>query len=242
MRSVAAFLSALTLTGAVFAQPATAQPPHDGDRGPKVCFHRDRNFRGPAYCIRPGDRVKYVGGKYNDKFSSVRIPRGVKATMCHDANFKGVCMTFDNSVSNFSILLFNDVISSVSAQWKDSARPRRDDARSRDRDRRDRGRPRGSDRDRREDRRRAGGGDQVCLYEHARFRGRAFCTPVGASVNWVGGRANDIFSSLRVPRGARVVVCQDQDFRGRCRGFHRSVDAFGGRWNDVISSFRSRRR
>lgn len=239
MRSAAAFLFALTLAGAAFAPPAAAQPRNDEDRGPKVCFHRDSGFRGPAYCIRPGDRVKYVGGKYNDKFSSVRIPRGVKATMCHDANFKGVCMTFDNSISNFSVLLFNDVISSVSAQWKDRARPRRDDGRSRDR--RDRDRRRGANRDRREDRRGAGG-DQVCLYEHARYRGRAFCTPVGASVNWVGGRANDIFSSLRVPRGARVVVCQDREFRGRCRGFRHSVGSFGGRWNDVISSFRSRRR
>lgn len=203
---------------ALMAAAVPLAPAAQAQRGPSVCFYRDSGFRGPTYCIRPGDRVKFVGGKYNDKFSSVRIPRGVKATMCHDANFKGVCMTFDNSVSNFSILLFNDVISSVSAQWKD------------------RNRRRGSSRGRHEDRRRAGG-ERICFYEHINFRGRRYCIRVGERVDFVGRRANDQFSSVRIPRGAMVRMCEHANFRGRCRTLYRSERNFVPMgFNDRVSA------
>lgn len=249
MRRFAVLPLAFALIGAALAVPSAAA----AQERPSVCFYEHVHFRGHAFCIRVGERVDFVGPRANDQFSSVRVPRGATALMCEHARFRGRCMTLRRSEPDFTRMGFNDKASAVAAQWSDDGgrygrppdhgwdRPRdyRDDRNYRDGDRgRDWDRRRDSDRDRRryDDRRSRG---QVCFYEHAQYRGRRFCAPVGRAVSWVGRDNNDIFSSLQMPRGVRVTVCRDRNFGGPCKSFHGGVDFFGGGWNDTISSFRS---
>ena len=221
---------------ALISIAATASSAAQAQGRPSVCFYEHVNFQGRAYCISVGERVGFVGGRANDQFSSVRIPRGAAATMCEHANFRGRCRTLYRSEPDFVRLGFNDKVSAVAAQWEDRGGYRGPpdrgwDRRRDDRDYRDR------DRGRYDDNRRDRG--QVCFFEHDHYRGRRFCAPVGRPVNWVGRNDNDKFSSLQMPRGVTVTVCRDRDFRGPCKSYRRDIDFFRGDWNDAISSFRS---
>ncbi len=232
-------LFVLALIGAAVAAPTAVQ----AQGGPSVCFYEHTDYRGRAYCIRVGERVGFVGGRANDQFSSVRIPRGAAVTMCEHSEFRGRCHHLDRSEPDFVRLGFNDKVSAVAAQWDNRRGPRdwdrrrgwdRRDYRD-DRDRRDW--DRGRDRRGYDDRR---GRGQVCFYEHDHYRGRRYCAPVGADVPWVGRNDNDKFSSLQVPRGVTVTVCRDRDFRGPCKSYRGDIDFFQkDGWNDTISSFRS---
>lgn len=249
MQRYVPLLMILTLMGAAITVPSAAL----AQRDPTVCFYEHVNFQGRAYCIRVGERVGFVGGRANDQFSSVRIPRGAIVTMCEHANFQGRCTRVQRSEPDFVPLGFNDRVSAVAAQWDDRGGPR-DWDRGRDWDRRgprdrdprdyrdgrdwDRGRDRDRDRRGYDDDRRGRG--QVCFYEHDNYRGRRYCAPVGAAVPWVGQNDNDKFSSLQVPRGVTVTVCRDRDFQGPCKSYRGDVDFFRkDGWNDTISSFRS---
>ena len=68
-----------TIAAAGFATDATAQP-----QGP--CFYVLPNFQGQSFCIQPNQRVPALAA-LNDRLMSVRIPPGVRVTMCSDANF-----------------------------------------------------------------------------------------------------------------------------------------------------------
>lgn len=242
MQRYAPLLLVLALMGAAMTAPTAAL----AQRGPSVCFYEHADYRGRAYCIRVGESVGFVGGRANDRFSSVRMPRGAIVRMCEHSNFRGRCRTLFRSEPDFGRMGFNDRVSAVAAQWERRGDPR-DWDRRRDRDYRDprdyrdyrdrRDWDRRRDRGRYDDARRDRG--QVCFYEHAQYRGRRFCAPVGRAVSWVGRSNNDVFSSLEMPRGVRVTVCRDRNFRGPCKSFRGDVDFFGGGWNDTISSFRS---
>lgn len=228
MQRLVPLLFVATLISAAVSIPSAVR----AQGGPSACFYEHTDYQGRAYCIRVGERVGFIGNRANDKFSSVRIPRGAEVTMCEHSNFRGRCHRLHRSEPNFVRLGFNDRVSAVSAQWDNRGGGRdRDDWRRDDRDW-DRGRDRRDYDDRR-------GRGQVCFYEHDNYRGRRHCAPVGARVPWVGRNDNDKFSSLQVPRGVTVTVCRDRDFRGPCTSFRGDVDFFKGDWNDTISSFRS---
>ena len=77
----------------------------------------------------------------------------------------------------------------------------------------------------------------VCFYEHTNFQGRAYCIRVGERVGFVGNAANDQFSSVRVPRGAEVTMCEHSNFRGRCRTLRHSESTFVPMgFNDMVSA------
>jgi len=105
--ATAAVTAALTL-------PATAQ------QGP--CFYAQPNYQGPAMCIAPNQRVPALGAA-NDRLMSVQIPRGVRVTMCSDANFQGQCATFDQSIPNFGTVGAAGKVSSVAAEPAGAPRP-----------------------------------------------------------------------------------------------------------------------
>ena len=251
MRRYANLLLAVALIAVAGAASSAAQ----AQGRPEVCFYEHVGFQGRAYCIQVGERVDFVG-RANDQFSSVRVPRGVEALMCEDANFRGRCITLRHSEPDFVRLGFNDRASSISAQWE-----RRDDHDRRDWDRNDWNRPgpnwdrrqdprhyddRRYDDRRRDDRRgddRRGDdrrGGQVCFYEHSSYRGQSYCVPVGAPVKYVGDAFNKKASSMRSPHGVLVTVCDEKDFRGKCKGFGENIDYLGNDWNDRIVSFSSK--
>ena len=94
-----------TIAAAGFATDATAQP-----QGP--CFYVLPNFQGQSFCIQPNQRVPALAA-LNDRLMSVRIPPGVRVTMCSDANFQGKCAPFTESIPSFATIGAAGQVSSV---------------------------------------------------------------------------------------------------------------------------------
>lgn len=83
-----------------------------------------------------------------------------------------------------------------------------------------------------------GSAHRACeMYQHLDFEGRTFVAEADVPYPSLGEGWNDVVSSVRVPRGCRLAIYQDYDFRGAARtispGSYRSV---GDSWNDEISS------
>jgi len=97
----------------------------------------------------------------------------------------------------------------------------------------DRGR-RGPDSRRGPDRRQA----RVCFYEDYNFGGNSFCAEEGQARRSLGNYWNDRISSVRVMGDARVRVCEDDNYRGRCTVLGNDRRSLTGRNDDIISSFR----
>ncbi len=89
---------------------------------------------------------------------------------------------------------------------------------------------------------RDGRGDQrnarVCFYEDFNYKGRHFCADEGRASASLSNYWNDRISSIRVMGDARVRVCEDDGFSGRCHVVTRDRSALRGRNNDIISSYR----
>lgn len=88
---------------------------------------------------------------------------------------------------------------------------------------------------------RPGGGrnDRVCFFEHVNFGGDSFCARPGERIRSLGDW-NDRISSIRVRGDARALVCEHNNFQGRCVVIDRNVRNLGQRGNDIISSIRVR--
>ena len=80
---------------------------------------------------------------------------------------------------------------------------------------------------------------EVCFYENTNYRGRSFCAEPGERIARLGSW-NDRISSIRVRGFAEALVCENDNFRGRCIVVDRNVSNLGPRGNDVISSIRVR--
>jgi uncharacterized protein YraI len=79
---------------------------------------------------------------------------------------------------------------------------------------------------------------RVCFYEDYNFGGNSFCANEGQARRSLGNYWNDRISSIRVMGNARVRVCEDFNYGGRCRVLSGNKRSLSGRNNDVISSFR----
>jgi hypothetical protein len=107
----------LTATiAAGFATPARAQP-----QGP--CFYVLPNFQGQPFCIQPNQRVPTLAALDN-RLMSVRIPPGIRVTMCSEANFAGTCAVFTESVATFAAIGAAGQVSSVFSDAGGPAGPR----------------------------------------------------------------------------------------------------------------------
>jgi hypothetical protein len=77
--------------------------------------------------------------------------------------------------------------------------------------------------------------DAVCFFEHVNFGGQRECFSIGQRVNLV--RMNDNYSSVQIPAGVRVTMCEHEKFGGRCIPLDRSVASFVDlKFNDIVSS------
>ena len=81
--------------------------------------------------------------------------------------------------------------------------------------------------------------DRVCFYEHVNYGGASFCARPGERISSLGSW-NDRISSIRVLGNAEALVCEHNNFRGRCVVVDRSLRNLGARGNDIISSIRVR--
>lgn len=81
----------------------------------------------------------------------------------------------------------------------------------------------------------------VCFYEHVDFQGRSYCIRVGERIGFVGEDVNDQFSSVRIPPGALVTICEHANFQGRCQRLsHSEPDFVALGFNDMVSAVDSR--
>ena len=81
---------------------------------------------------------------------------------------------------------------------------------------------------------------QACFFEHDNFGGRSFCVAPGQTIyNLSDYGFNDTISSAIIPRGLRVTVYEDANFRGQgleLYGDIYSISMYGRFWNDRISA------
>lgn len=83
-------------------------------------------------------------------------------------------------------------------------------------------------------------GAGLCFYEHSDFRGQHLCMSPGqriANLDQINGDWNDRISSVQIPPGLRVSICEHANFSGRCLTLDRSVSNFQSiNFNDRVSS------
>lgn len=193
----------------------------------RVCVYQHANFQGASLCWDTWDRgandLDRTG--MNDQISSIEMTQGEVVEVCKDAAFRGECRTYYSSVYNLDAG-FNDSISSLSIsnagrgpQPPPPGRPG----------------PRPGPGPRPQPPR---GGDQICFYEDANFRGARFCMNQWdrsiANLDRTG--FNDRISSIQIPYGMTVTVYEDAGFSGARRDFSNSISNLDGFFNDRISS------
>jgi hypothetical protein len=79
---------------------------------------------------------------------------------------------------------------------------------------------------------------RVCFYEDYNYKGDQFCANEGQADRRLTGKWNDRISSVRVFGDAKVRVCENWDYGGRCTVLANNDPALTGRNNDIISSYR----
>jgi hypothetical protein len=205
---------ALLVLGLIHLSPQLEAQDRDRNRNNQpregVCFYMDSDYRGEMFCAGSGESQQNVGGRYNDKISSIRIFGRAEVTVYDDENFGGQSKTFSQDAPNLGD--WNDRITSFQVtggrqyggQYGGQSRGNE---------------PRNG----------------ACFYVDSDYRGDSFCMNAGESQRNVGDRFNDKISSVRVFGRARVVVYENESFGGASKTFTRDVSNLGN-FNDKISS------
>jgi hypothetical protein len=237
---LALWIPSILIIANAFSNTAEAQRRVGRQNEDRVCFYMDDQFRGDSFCANAGESVRNVGGRFNDRISSIRISGRLEVTVFENDNFDGSRRTFNRDVTNLQDIGWNDMITSFQVSGDNRGGDNRgEDNRGWDNrggDNRN-GDNRGDDRgyDRRNPEPRNG----ACFYVDSDFRGERFCLNAGEEERNVGRRFNDRISSMRIFGRARVMIFSDDNFRGPGREFNRDVRNLLG-LNDRITSIRVR--
>jgi hypothetical protein len=215
------FILANVFSTQLEAQRYNDRQNNDRQNQDKVCFYVDENYQGDSFCANPGESMRNIGSRYNDRITSIRVPNRLEVTIYDDENFGGGRLTINRDTPNLRD--WNDRFSSfrVSGETRGGGQSDR--------------RGGGYESDRRDKEPRNG----ACFYVDENFRGRSFCLDSGQSERNVGGRFNDRITSMRVFGKARVSVYEDENFKGRGRDFNRDAPNLRG-LSDRITSVRVR--
>jgi hypothetical protein len=77
-----------------------------------VCFYTDSNYRGDSYCLDARDSQRYVGKRYNDKISSIRLFGSIRNVIVYEhEDFNGSRRILAEDMPHLG--KFNDKISSI---------------------------------------------------------------------------------------------------------------------------------
>jgi hypothetical protein len=212
------------------AVPAVAQGSRDDDR---VCFYKDVQYQGEAWCYRAGDELADLRNRRNE-ISSLRIFGRARVIVFDDREFLGASDEFDSDVPDLTLRNMEG-----RRTWNDRIDSFRITV--------DRGGRRGglfgnrNGRDDNQDRRATR--DRICVYEGAHYAGRSQCWDAGEeeeNLNRTNGW-NDRISSIRVFGRTSVDVYRDAGFRGQHLTIDRDAPDLGAmNWGSQISSFRVR--
>lgn len=80
-----------------------------------VCFFTDADYRGDSFCAGKNESMDYVGGRYNDRISSIRVFGNARVIVYEHDNFDGDRHLITRDVPNLAGK-FNDKISSFQVQ------------------------------------------------------------------------------------------------------------------------------
>ncbi|MHA1157692.1 MAG: peptidase inhibitor family I36 protein [Alphaproteobacteria bacterium] len=197
-----------------------------------ACLFTESDFGGLAVCSEEAETISNLGPRLDDRISSVRLASGWSMVVCTDPNLLGRCARLDANTERFRPR-FNDRISSYQVFETVTAPPPA---------------PPPDD----------GGiitpgadgpvislpgiigafAGEVCLFEHAGYRGSSVCSRAGTEQRNMGPGQTDRASSIRVPNGLLIYACDLPNFGGQCERYTSDIPFVGGGFNDRISSYR----
>ncbi|MCC6736431.1 MAG: SH3 domain-containing protein [Bauldia sp.] len=196
--------------------PITVTPTPAPPRAPgagEVCLYTDPNFGGQALCARMGQSDANLAAPFNDNVSSVRVGSGAFIEICQNANFTGVCRSFNSDAAQLPNII-TDRASSYRTTVAVPGGP---------------GIPTPPPTV-----------GQACFYSEFNFTGQYFCLERNQSLTYVGNNWNDLISSIRVDAGVIVQVCGDPDFGGFCEQYTASQAFLPPGRDNAVSSIRVR--
>ncbi|HEN3568727.1 TPA: peptidase inhibitor family I36 protein, partial [Yersinia enterocolitica] len=82
---------------------------------PKVCFFVDENYQGESLCTTEGNAINELPLKWNDRISSISVPRGLVVSVFKHINFSGRTLTLKDSVDSLSSLRWADLNDNISS-------------------------------------------------------------------------------------------------------------------------------
>jgi|WetSurMetagenome_2_1015567.scaffolds.fasta_scaffold297384_2 hypothetical protein len=84
-----------------------------GAREPRngACFYVNENYSGQSFCLNSGENERNVGGRFNDRISSIRVFGRARATVFADQNFRGPRQEINRDAPN--LRFFNDRVTSI---------------------------------------------------------------------------------------------------------------------------------
>ena len=80
-------------------QPQPQPPQLPTPDANEVCFYRDINFGGDAFCVNMGASNTNLIGAWNNAISSIRVGQNASVQVCGDPNFGGWCQTYVDDVN-----------------------------------------------------------------------------------------------------------------------------------------------
>jgi hypothetical protein len=79
-----------------------------------ACFYQDINFSGRSFCLSSGENVRDVGGRINDRISSIRVFGRARVIVFADQNFRGRSQEINRDIPYLKF--FNDQITSIAVR------------------------------------------------------------------------------------------------------------------------------
>ncbi|WP_186381663.1 peptidase inhibitor family I36 protein, partial [Yersinia massiliensis] len=68
----------------------------------EICFYADSNYTGESICAAEGNEVKSIMKNWNDRISSISVPKGMTVLIYEGNNFSGRSMTLKSNIDFLS--------------------------------------------------------------------------------------------------------------------------------------------
>ena len=83
----------------VIQPPLPPLPPAPTPGPEEVCFYRDANYSGEAFCVGTGQTNYRLDGIWNDSISSIRVGANASVAVCGDLKLTGWCEIYDGDIN-----------------------------------------------------------------------------------------------------------------------------------------------
>jgi hypothetical protein len=192
---------------------AAAADAQRGGGNRSLTLYSGLNFTGESVTIR-SDVVNFQTINFNDRAQSIRVEGAGSWTLCHHANFRGVCHQFSDDVGNLNPFQLAGHVSSARMEYDaGTGGP---------------GGPGSLDRPR----------NGIVLFEGHHYNGASVHIRHD-NLNLMGRNFNDLARSVLIARGEAWEFCEHANYRGRCITLDDDTRNLGPyNMNDTVSSVR----